>query len=240
MVTQFWILFGSGSVPAIAGHLDRVGVGIEINTKLVNTLKKEKFSSLRKHIDAEFPLEKHKQNGLRKFVIQLRMQKYAKTLYAALVRADELGEKAESSIGAFLIESTKISRTKPDDRLDSGNLGKMTLAVLLQEGADRIKVLTAIKDRCKKQPLSLFGLFVEINVVDFEKWSRQDFFAKHSKRSWFVYQKGKFYSYDCKIAGKDLLANILLEITKRPKGVPTIFSQLKLSLQSPPKDSVSL
>ncbi len=225
---------GTGSVCSVASYLERRGVGIEINDSFGKDFSEFGFVSITEQSQAELPNKNTANNSLREIIIKLRIQKYAKTLFSGLSRADQLNEKARNYIGSFFVKSYSLSHKRQKDKLDSGNLGQMCLQVLLKEGADKKLVDEAIAKRVNVAPLAIFGIKSTVETIPYEMWNSNEFTSSIKNKYWYLYKNGKFYCYDSKIS-RNKITEILLSSSGEFKKMPDIISIIKLTVESPIK-----
>ncbi len=222
---------GTGSVSTIADYLDRFGVGIEINSNFVKDFEDFGFDAITEKAEIELPNKNTTNNSLRETIIKLRMQKYAKTLFSGLLRVDQLGIKAHEYIKTFFIKSAVISKSKTNKSLDSSDLGKVELQILLKDEAAFEVVSESISKRTKVEPLSIFGIKVEIEIIPFDKWTNDNFTSEIKNGKWYLYKNGNFYNYSEEIKRMDL-KDALNKVSGK---TPNIISCLKLAVESPIK-----
>ncbi len=222
---------GTGSVIATASHLKRHGVGIELNPVFVHEFDKTGFTTLVERAEQEFPSTNPRSISLRKTIIELRMLKYAKTLFAGIARNDVLGNQAKDGICAFLLTSTQKTTERETDALDSGNLGCINLQVLLRRDTDYETVSSAIESKLRVEPLSIFGIKAHVEVISFDSWEDGSNLPNSPTSDWYAYRNGKFFRYSEIVESTNLLETFHLEAAKNPScKVPSIFSTLGLSL----------
>lgn len=226
---------GTGSVPGVSSYLGRFGLGVEINQEFVHDFDEEGFNSIIERCTVDLPVEPKK--GIRNFIIDLRMQKYPKTLFSGLLRGDELNTKASDTIGAFLITSASRSRSSKNENLVSGDLGKIKLEILLKEGADFEAATNSVESRLKKAPLTLFGIQATVNIKKYTEWANEEFISSFKTKKWYVYRSGRFYNYQERIDRKKLLEVLLNELNKTGRSMPTILSVLEVAIEPPLKYS---
>ncbi|MDT7603895.1 MAG: hypothetical protein QOF61_1892, partial [Acidobacteriota bacterium] len=227
---------GTGSVIATASHMGRYGIGIEINQDFVREFKDNGYKALVERAKAELPLNGSNGNSLRKVIINLRLLKYPRTLFADISRSDRLNGTARQSIGAFFIPSAGHTGTDNAESLDSNDLGRLELQVLLRPDADEESVKKAIQERMVAKPLSIFGLKANVTIIPFAKWSNRLSLPSSNKDAWYIYRSGRFYKYDEKIESENLLNTIRAESSDMRRKVPSIIANLKVNLERPVSD----
>lgn len=228
---------GTGTVLAVATHLKRFAVGIEINRKFVSEFARFGRSSLAARARAELS-DRHDNSSLHTILVKLRMLKYPKTLFTELERGDRLNGNARDSIGVFLIASARRAHSGAASHKGvSAPLGDMTLFLLARPGADTNRLATAIAQRVGVPPLSKFGIRATVAIVPYERWSRVGFAARLSRRgAWCVYRLGRFYRYHERVAARALHTVLLSECNNTRRKVPTIISRLKVHVTVPADD----
>ena len=226
---------GTGSVIAVASQLNRYGVGIEVNSTYVKSYDESGYAALVERTRIEMPKGK---NGstLRHSIIGLRMLKYPKTLYNQISRSDRLGGKAREHIGAFFLRSALMTQTDDTEALDSGDLGCITLDVLLRADADSEAVTKEIEQQTKVAPLTIFGIRAKINIVEYNQWTLQGFLPTAPDNTWYIYRKGTFYRFDAEINACDLDTVTRAEASILSHKIPSILSNLKVDVESPAWD----
>ena len=223
---------GTGSVTAVASYLNRLGIGIEINRDFVDEFEEFGFDAITENAQIELPNKNATNNSLRETIIKLRMNKYPKALFSGLSRADQLGTKAREYIEKFFIKSSSISQTEKNKSLNSSNLGKIELQILLKDKADINLVKDSINKRIKVAPLSIFGIKAVIEVIPFKEWSDNTYTSSLKEKNWYLYKNGNFHNF-----AKDFKNNNLkqeLEDQNLSK-MPSIISSIKLAVESPVK-----
>lgn len=225
---------GTCSVPTIASYLGRFGLGVEINPHFVEDFDSDGFDLITNNAKNELLRGDDSSHTLRSTIIQLRMLKYAKTLFSGLTRIDQLGNKAHESVGAFLLRST--SQLPDRKTLDPSNLGQIDLEILLKMDADKVAIENSVKDRVGVAPLTVFGISANITIVPFEVWNTDAFIFDRPDSAWYSYTAGKFFAFSKEINSVNLKGAIHEEINLPPKRMPSIFSRLKLNVKIPLTD----
>ena len=224
---------GTGSVIAVASHMKRYGIGIELNNAFVEEFDQTGYHSLVKLATTELGSDTKYGSSLRSMIIDLRMLKYAKTLFLEISRGDRLSGQARNYIDSFLLRSTEKTSEDDTDALVSGNLGRIELDVLLREGADTDAVQKIIIQRMSVAPLTLFGINVDVRVASFDQWNTKTFLPVEADTYWYIYRNGKFYSYSASVDGCSLPQIVQAESNNTSNKIPAIFSKLKISVDSP-------
>jgi DNA modification methylase len=226
---------GTGSVIATASHMGRYGAGIEINEDFIKEFKENGYKLITRRAKEEIPQNGSEEKSLRQVIIDLRILKYPKTLFAGISRGDRLNGTARQSIGAFLISSAGQTKVNNGESLDSNDLGRLELQVLLRPEADEKSVINAIKERMVANPLSIFGLKATVKVIPFTRWNKLSIPSSNGS-SWYVYRSGRFYKYDAEIAAENLLSVIRSEAKDLRSKVPAIITNLRVNLETPVSD----
>ena len=98
---------GTGSVITVASYMKRCGIGTELNTAFVEDFDKIGYQALMNLANVELSQAGVHGNSLRVIIIDLRMLKYAKTLFLEISRGDRLNGHARDYIGIFFLRSTE-------------------------------------------------------------------------------------------------------------------------------------
>jgi DNA modification methylase len=227
---------GTGSVIATASHMSRHGIGFEINKDFVQEFKDNGYKALIERAKMELPQSNSNKTPLRKAIIDLRMLKYPRTLFADISRSDRLNGTARQSIGAFFIPSAVHTEPNNAASLDSSDLGRLELQVLLRPDSDKERVEKAVQERMAAKPLSIFGLKANVKVIPFTQWSHELSVSTTNEDPWYIYRNGRFYKYDDKITAENLLNTIRAESADTLRKVPSIIANLKINLDKPVSD----
>ena len=222
---------GTGTVIAVASYLNRLGVGIELNSDFVNEFDTTGFEALKKRIRTELPRKDRLGGSLRQTIIDLRMLKFSKTLFLEISRGDRLNGKAGEYIGLFLINSSAQTEEDETNPVDAGNLGCIELKILLRQEADAEAVRKIANERTKVSPLSIFGISTIIDVVPFEQWNTENFASEINEGTWSIYRRGSFYKYDTQMSKNTLIKTLISEVNMTRK-IPSIISQVQVHLES--------
>lgn len=227
---------GTGSVAAVASHLGRHAIGMEINHSFVDEFDESGFDALVKRAQAEMPNTKTIGGSLREIIINLRMLKYCKTLFAGIARGDRLSGNARESIEAFFIPVAY--QTKPSDtgQVVAKDLGHIKVQVLLRVEANKKVIEEEIQQRVGVAPLTLFGIQADVEVVPFDIWNQEGFMSPIPDSTWYIYRSGKFYHYDTEVNTEDLLDALRAESNHTRTKVPSIVSNIKIELKDPISD----
>lgn len=221
---------GTGSVLAVANHLNRYGFGIEVNPSFVRDFEKKGIKALKVRAHKELPKKNKISAPLRETIIQLRMMKCSKTLFSELSRQDRLNSNARDFITAFIIKSHKRSPVK-NDAIDTSKLGKIELCMLASENADLFSLKKEARKCLKVPPLSKFGLLINVQVIPFKKWRSKGFSDDIPGKRWCLYEKGKFFKFSQLIKQGELIDFLMNDERANLKNkFPVIFSKIKLSV----------
>ncbi len=224
---------GTGSVITVASYLNRYGVGIEVNSNYVEEFDKTGHNSLVKQSEIAFPQSKFLGSSLRHIIIDLRMLKYAKTLFLEISRQDRLSQKAREYIGLFIVKQAVQTEENISKTVNSGDLGHIELQVLLRKGADQESVKEAITKQTNVKPLTLFGIKANVEIIPFESWNIGELISSVIDECWYMYSNGKFYKHDVVIPSKSFFSIASAEITDMQKKIPSIISKVRINLDSP-------
>ena len=222
---------GTGSVPATAAVMGRLGVGFELNPDFVRAFKERVCDDLMKRAHAELQLGGPPVN-LGVSIVQLRMQKYAKTLLTELSRADRLNGLAWKEIRGFVLRRTRLLSGKWKTG-QHYQLGSIELDVLAQQGADIPGLRQAIEARQAVRPLSKFGIEAQVSVRSHNEWREESYADDLPAGPWYIYRKGRFYQLDAQIHRPNLHGEILAQAADSRAKVPALFSQMKLEIPLP-------
>lgn len=224
---------GTSSVPAVAAALGRRGIGIEINPAFVRDFETTGYDAYQAHVQAELAPGADGSSDLRKTIIELRMQKYAKTLFTELSRGDRMNGAARTAIAAFLFRKQARTSTPPGQPLDTRHLGEIELDVLATDEAPVTALQGAIDQRVRVAPLSKFGIAATVKVIPYEVWTKDTYFDQLSTGPWFAYRRAIFYAYAERLTTSLLPSAVVEDSMETRRKVPTIFSRLELSLNRP-------
>lgn len=227
---------GTGSVIATASHMGRYGAGIEINETYIKEFKDNGYKALTKRAKVELPQNGSSDNSLRQVIIDLRMLKYPKTLFADISRSDRLNGTARQFIGAFFLPLAGRTELNNGESLDSNDLGRIELQILLRQDADEERVRKAVQERMVAKPLSIFGLKVKVKVIPFIDWNDKLSIPASNGNSWYIYRSGRFYKYDTEVMSENLLNTIRDDSDDMRRKVPSIIAGLKVDLEKPVSD----
>ncbi|CAN5552707.1 hypothetical protein BH10ACI1_BH10ACI1_28290 [soil metagenome] len=147
------------------------------------------------------------------------------------MRIDQLGSKAREYIETFFVKSAVVSPFKKNESLNSSDLGKIELQVLLKDKADLELVSKSINERINVAPLSIFGIKVKIEIIPFDTWTNDNFESEIKLGKWYLYKNGNFYNYSEELKTGELKQ----AFNKISSKTPNIISCLKLAVESPIK-----
>ena len=227
---------GTGSVLGVAAHLNRRGLGLEINPKFVDQFERTGFESLAKQCQAEIQQPDHTGSSLREAIVSLRMLKYPKTLFTELSRSDRLSQKSREYIASFVIRSTTVENPDEGNHLDTGKLGSLRLAVLAKTDADVEALRSAIVSCISVRPLTKFGIAVEVEVFSAAEWDDVTFTSKLADQMWYIYRRGTFYQFSQEVEHSTLGPVLRDEARDNRRKVPSIVSSLKIHIPKPDGD----
>lgn len=208
---------GTGAVPAVAGLLGRYGAGIELNREHVLAFEAATWTYHRQQIQNT----EGGSSDLRKTIIELRLLKYSRTLYAELARAGL--PKTLAGVRGFLVRSEIGGSAR------TNSLGSVRVTVVVGKRLSSFQELVA---RClDRPPLSKFGLdahvqTVGINDVDSEVRARP---------FWFAYRNGTFFSFSARHRSGVVLSELKAKAQEAAR-MPPIFADRGVRIERPVGD----
>lgn len=226
---------GTGTVPAVANAMKRLGVGIELNKRYYEAFIKKGFEQIsRSATNGKGP----KSADLADLIRDLRVLKYPRTLFTQVSRADRLGDDARTMIDAMLVnrETLKAEET-PRIRV-----------TLLASATKHVRAIQkAVSAASIIPPLSKFGLEAVIEVVDPKLWKSSAYRPIQAADSWFKYKTGTFNTFHAKLNAEEMKA--VMRGTARGKEkreektpenktrekktrVPPIYSKLRVNVKA--------
>jgi hypothetical protein len=226
---------GAGTVPTVAAALGRYGVGIELNRSYVRAFEGTGYKRLRMSLRSTVPIGKQLGSTLRRTIIDLRILKFARTLFAGLARSDRLNGSARSSIGAFMLADVKRPAIS-ESLLDTRALAKISVLLILKKGADSRRISRMVDDLVQVKPLSKFGLLASVKVMPHSHWNSPRFAKTLPKGNWYVYRRGQFFKHDAHVLWSGLGEALTFEAIEGRQKVPSLFAQIGLSLEVPVPD----
>jgi len=226
---------GAGTVPAIASLLGRYGAGIELNPKFVRAFDKNGYDRLKVEARSKLALNAQMPSSLRNMIVDLRILKFARALYSALARGDRLNGMARPAIGGFVLQKV-VRHVTGNDVIDTDNLGRITLLILLRSGAVRGRLEAAVRSLLVVRPLTKYGFKVDVKIVSFREWKRSSFIKRLPKGKWYVYRRGQFFKFDTTVTWSRLGELFGSESNDLRQKIPSIISQIEVSLEVPVPD----
>ena len=220
---------GTGCVPAVAHHLNRIGLGIEINTKYATGFRKHGHSTILKLAKKELGVSRDGPGTLRKKIVQLRSLKFARTLYLELARADRRGKRVRQEIVAFIYRSISMPGVR-SDAFDSRHLANIELDVLIAPKVVLKGLLKDVEERILQPPLSKFGIQIKINVVSFQDWNTDWYASSLGRRNFFIYSNGRFFSWSEKVLAQEFTNYFSSDSQSFEKRIPPILSKIKIDM----------
>lgn len=229
---------GTGSVITTASYMDRYGLGIDVNKDFYRVFRDYGYNSYIARAKEIIPKDPKNKNTLRKTIINLRILKYAKTLFSQLSREDRLNSDAKKQIGLFLVKLETYNNIN-SKRIDTLNLAKIGVDVLLNKDffkKDVKDLVDEIKNLQKIPPLSKYGLDVNVNVVPYRTYTSEQYINSLSGGKWYLYKNAAFYKYSEKFDKRDLVEVITNEVANNKYRVPAIMSNVEANVTLPVSD----
>jgi DNA modification methylase len=225
---------GTCTVPAIASFLGRWGLGIELNTEFVGSFKESGYRRLLAEASSNPVMGNGKKANLRNTIIDLRILKFSRALFAGLSRRDKLNSKARASVASFVLTNTH--RWPQSTELDTRKLARLTILVLAQASADKKRLASTISELLTVPPLTKFGVSAVVKVIPYTEWRNSSFTSRLGKGKWYVYRKGVFFKYDKVTTSAGLRDSLSEEATNNRAKVPAIYSRLSMDVDVPVPD----
>jgi hypothetical protein len=122
------------------------------------------------------------------------------------------------------------------NKCQNGKVGSMKLKILAKKGAKLSLLREQIKKLVVAEPLSRFGIDVDIEVFSHACWNVKSLENNLDRKSWHAYRKGNFYQYDERISKNRLLTVLQDEFDDNEIKIPSIFSKLRLEVPEPIED----
>lgn len=173
---------GSGVVLAQAKYMNRKYIGFELNEEYVDLFHKNVLPKT-KEIAGEIKKERRERKKaieiLRRWIKELRLVKYPKTLVKQMLKKEDKNELPISSIFAITTDSEREYSDPPKEEV-----------YLIYDGSiNKEKLWSTIREVKSESPLSIFGVEANIHLL-----GRSSFLRKKDQ-----YKDERFWLYSSKI-----------------------------------------
>jgi DNA modification methylase len=183
---------GTGTVAAVASTMKRRGISVDINAAYHRDFVESGYQLITQaSMGSAKPVFKKKRDELSRTIMNLRVVKLPRTLFAQLSRADRLGAEARTMIAAFVVRTTVdvAPNQLPVTTVDILSTNEIYVSKLEELAG----VVTTIP------PLSKFGFSVATRVLTPREWTPAEYTTSLGSRSWFAYKNGNFTWYSDRI-----------------------------------------
>jgi hypothetical protein len=219
---------GSGAVPAVAGFLGRIGVGLELNRTYYQRLKKSGLGVMRETAALELNgATAQRADKLAKTLLSLRCLKLPRVLFTEISRDDRLGEDARREIIAMVVRS-HVQPTR-------GKASAEVTIVCRKESSTR-RLTRVARRALSVPPLSKFGVTTTLAVTTIRRIIRGRNKARRNR--WYVYRAGIFNWFDKSIPSSLLEETIQSYTSELKTRIPPIVASDGLRVRPPIRDEL--
>lgn len=217
---------GTGTAVAVAGHLGRRGIGIEINESYVDAYAQGGHEAILRTMQSGIQGDLSDKEPLSTLIGKLRVLKTPRALFTGLSRPDRFGARARDLIAAIILETPQ--------KFDGRNFetASVKLIVLVHDPALVDVVERTASLLLSVPPLSKFGVTASVRVLPLDDWKRITAACSIEKRDWFLYENGVFNFYKTQLqplAGEAMLQQLNLS---RGRKYPPILANLGVRIQT--------
>jgi DNA modification methylase len=210
---------GTGIVPAVASTMDRIGIGIELNTRYYRAFKRGGYERISKSASTR---PKRETDDLSRLIYDLRILKYPKTLFSQISRADRLGDGVRRMVDALLVNR--------DETSTSGERHRIRVTLLASAHGHVRALKNAAEAAASIPPLSKFGLDASIEVVEPERWRSSSYRPVRAGDTWYRYQAGAFNKFAERMDPEQMKTVLRDRVDAKRTRVPPIFSRIGVNV----------